>query len=154
MTIVHVEPVINAVRAALIQQAAVAGADPVVETAAAQLVEALGPALRLAAIQLAEQAAAEVDAQLSDQRVDVLLTDGDPTLRVGERTGDDHRPPSAEDLDARITLRLPPSLKQLIEDAAQTTGDSVNGWVMDALHKRARRAPGRRGRDVTDSFDL
>jgi len=148
----HVEPVINAVRAALVQQAAVAGADPVVEAAAGQLVEALGPALRLAAMELAEQAAAEVDAQLPDQRVEVVLSDGDPSLRVSERAGGGDRA-STEDLDARITLRLPPSLKQLIEDAAETKGESVNGWVMDALNKRARRSSGS-NRNITDSFDL
>ena len=148
----HVEPIINGVRAALVQQAATAGNDPVVEAAVQQLAEALGPALRLAAMELAEQAAAEVGAQLPDQRVDVVLSDGDPSLRLSERPGSSERH-VLEDLDARITLRLPPSLKQLIEDAAETKGESVNGWVMDVLNKRARRGPGA-SRNVTDSFDL
>jgi len=150
----HVEPVINTVRGALVQQAAMAASDPVVEAAAQLLSDALGPALRLAAMELAEQAAAEVAAQLPDQRVDVVISDGDPSLRVSDRPGTNERPVT-EDLDARITLRLPPSLKQLIEDAAEIKGESVNGWVMDVLDKRARRAPGpRSGRNVTESFDL
>lgn len=150
----HVEPVINSIRAALFQHAVVSGSDPVVEAAARQLTEAIGPALRLAAMDLAEQAAAEVGAQLPDQRVDVVLTDGDPSLRVSERPGGAERQ-VVEDLDARITLRLPPSLKQLIEDAAETRGESVNGWVMDVLNKRARRSSGAgNSRNVTDSFDL
>jgi uncharacterized protein (DUF1778 family) len=64
---------------------------------------------------------------------------------------DAHEP--AEDFDARITLRLPPSLKQLIEDSAAIDGDSVNSWVVDALGKRAKRAD-RRGRRMTEAFDL
>ena len=35
-------------------------------------------------MEIAEQAAAEVRAQLPEQTVDVVLSDGDPTLRVGE----------------------------------------------------------------------
>lgn len=149
----HIEPVINSIRAALAQQATMSGADPVVEAAAQQLAEALAPAIRLAALELAQQAAAEVAAQLPDQRVDVLLSDGDPLLRVSERPGTSERQVS-EDLDARITLRLPPSLKQLIEDAAETHGESVNGWVMDVLNKRARRSSSGSQRTITDSFDL
>ena len=57
-----------------------------------------------------------------------------------------------EDLDARITLRLPPTLKQLIEDAAQTNGDSVNSWVIDTLGKRANQRG--RGKHYNESFDL
>jgi uncharacterized protein (DUF1778 family) len=44
-------------------------------------------------------------------------------------------------------------LKHLIEDAATTDGGSVNGWVVDALSRRAARPEGR-GRRVTEGFDL
>ena len=58
-----------------------------------------------------------------------------------------------EEFDARITLRLPPSLKRLIEDSASVDGDSVNAWVVDALSKRAKRSvPG--DKRVTQAFDL
>jgi hypothetical protein len=148
---VQIRPVINAVEATLVSQATVASSDPAVEAAVNQLVSALGPALHVAAMEIAEQAAAEVRAQLPDHTVDVVLTDGDPALRVGEapRVTD---PRQAEDLDARITLRLTPTLKQLIEDAAQTNGDSVNAWVVDALGKRARQRG--RGKHYNESFDL
>jgi len=59
---VNVLPVVNTVRATLSHQAALAGADPAVAAAVSQVVEALGPALRLAAMELTEQAAAEVRA--------------------------------------------------------------------------------------------
>jgi hypothetical protein len=148
---VQVGPVINAVEATLVSQATVAGSDPAVETAINQLVAALGPALHVAAMEIAEQAAAEVRAQLAEHTVDVVLSDGDPALRIGEppRLAE---PRQAEEFDARITLRLTPRLKQMIEDAAQTSGDSVNSWVVDALGKQARQRG--RGKHFNDSFDL
>ena len=148
----NVQPVINTVRATLSHQAALAGADPAVGAAVSQVIEALGPALRLAAMELAEQAAAEVRAQLGGHTVDVVVVDGDPSLRVTEPTGP--QPQSqAEDFVSRLTLRLPPSLKELVEGAADRAGESVNAWVVDALGKVAHKGskPGRR---VTESFDL
>jgi len=150
---VHVQPVINAVQAALASQTGLASGDPSVEAAMTHLADALGPALRVAALELAQQAAAEVGAQLSDHAIDVVLVDGDPTLRVTEARPAQERA-SSEDFDARITLRLPPSLKELIEDAAGGRGESVNGWVVDVLSNRAARAKSRPGTKYTQSFDL
>ena len=92
-------------------------------------------------------------AQLPDRVVDLVLVDGDPSLRITEQPP---RPESGttEDLDARITLRVTPTLKTLIEDAAETAGASVNGWVLDALAKRARKSPSGQGFRSTHSFDL
>jgi precorrin-2 methylase len=148
---VQIRPVINAVEASLVSQATVAGNDSAIDAAVSQLVAALRPALQVAAMEIAEQAAAEVRAQLPDHSVDVVLSDGDPALRIGEapRAAEQRQ---AEDFDARITLRLTPTLKQLIEDAAETSGDSVNSWVVDALGKRARQRG--RGKHYNESFDL
>ncbi len=148
----HVQPVLNGLRAALANQGALAGGDPAVDAAVAALIDALGPALHLAAFELAQQAAAELDAQLSDRTVEVVVADGDPALRVTE-VGASQSDVSSEEFDARITLRLPPSLKTLIENSATVDGDSVNAWVVDALSKRAKRGADR-GRQMTDSFDL
>lgn len=148
----HLGPIVHTLQTTLATQAVLAGDDPAVEAAVGQVVAALRPALQAAAIELAEQAAAEVRAQLSDHTVDVVLTEGDPTLRVSD-SPEAERSPAAEDLDARITLRLTPTLKQLIEDAARTAGDSVNSWVLDALAKRAAR-PRRAGYHHNESFDL
>lgn len=149
----HIQPIINAVQAALGRNLEMANSDPAIETAVGQLTEALGPSLRIAAMEIAEQAAAEVRAQLPEHSVDVVLSDGDPTLRISEGPNGPSSRTLAEELDARITLRLPPSLKQLIEDAAQHTGESVNAWVIEALGKRAR--PNRGGnKNFNQSFDL
>ena len=149
----QIEPVINEVREALLGQAALASGDPAVEAAIGHLAAALEPALRHAVLGLAQQAAAEIGAQLADRRVDVVLLDGDPTLRIADAPRRPAAAEPAEDLDARITLRLPPSLKRLVEDAATIDGDSVNAWVVDALSRRARRPHGR-GQRVTEAFDL
>ncbi len=148
----QVEPVLNGVRAALANQATLASGDPAVAAAVAALIDTLGPALHVAALELAQQAAAEVGAQLTDRTVEVVFVDGDPALRVAE-AGTRTSEASGEEFDARITLRLPPSLKTLIESSATHDGDSVNAWVVDALSKRARRG-NNRGRQTTESFDL
>ena len=148
----HVQPIINAVQAALASQASLADGDVAVEEAVDHLIAALGPAIRQAAMDLAEQAACEVRAQLPDRTVDLVLADGDPSLRIAESavTADTS---SAEELDARITLRVPPTLKSLIEEAAEVTGASVNSWVLDALSRRTRTNHSR-GFRTTHSFDL
>lgn len=149
----RVQPLVKTIESSLLNQAALASADPAVEAAVAQLVEGLGPALRLAAMELAEQAAVEVGAQLPEHAVSVLLVDGEPSIQVADQRTPSTDQPSAEEFDARITLRLPPSLKQLVEEAAGLQGDSVNGWVVDALQNRARRSQ-KRGNRISDSFDL
>lgn len=149
----HVEPIISELRIALVGHATLAAGDPAVEGAAAHLAGALEPAVRQAVLALAEQAAAEVAAQLPDRSVDVVLVDGDPTLRLGDAPAGSAEPVSSEEFDARITLRLPPSLKRLIEESASIDGDSVNAWVVEALSKRAKK-PEARGRRVTEAFDL
>jgi HicB family len=149
----QVQPVINAVQAALASQGSLAGGDVAVEEALDHLVTALAPAIRQAAMDLAEQAACEVRAQLPDRTVDLVLSDGDPSLRIAEpAVATDSS--SSEELDARITLRVPPSLKSLIEDAAETAGASVNSWVLDALSRRTRKPQQGQGFRLTHSFDL
>ncbi len=126
-------------------------ADPGVAGAAAGFMEAFRPSVRSALLELAQQAAEEVTAQLGDRRVDVRLMGGDPELVVSpEMRAADER--TSEDLEARITLRLPGSLKGLVEDAAATAGDSVNSWVIDALKSRARRAAP--GSTIEETFEL
>ncbi|MCU1389041.1 MAG: hypothetical protein JWL72_2379 [Ilumatobacteraceae bacterium] len=149
----HIQPIINSVQDALARLGEVANADPAAEAVLDQLTQALGPALRVAAMEIAEQAAAEVRAQLAEHIVDVVLAEGDPTIRITDGPNAPSTRSLAEELDARITLRLAPSLKQLIEDSAQQTGESVNAWVVEALGKRAR--TNRAGtKNYNQTFDL
>ena len=149
----QVQPIVNAVQAALVSQGSLAGGDVAVEEAIDHLTAALAPAIRQAAMDMAEQAACEVRAQLPDRTVDVTVSDGDPSLRIAEPAVTTESN-SAEELDARITLRIPPSLKSLIEDAADTSGASVTSWVLDALSRRARKPANVQGFRATHSFDL
>ena len=129
--------------AALTNQVALAGGDPAVESAARVLRDALRPAGRQLALEFIEQAAAEVDAQLPYHRIEVVLRGGEPALEV--RAGEEgERRPVGEDYEARITLRLPPSLKSAIEEAARVAGESVNSYVVRDLSRLSAR-PGRVG---------
>lgn len=139
--------------AALSDQVAVVSDDPAIERAARALLAGLAPAGRQLALDLAEQAADELRAQMPDAEVEVVLRAGEPVLSIRD-TPSEPGPEIDEDYAARITLRLPPSLKGLIEDAASTRGDSVNGFVVDALsgaaHRQRRASGGRvRGRVAT-----
>jgi len=112
-------------------QVRIAGDDPAVVIAAEVLLQSLEPALRLATFSLAEQAAAEVTAQLPDHTIEVVMTNSQPTL-VARRTGDAVSI-NTEDCDARMTVRLPEKLKDDLEVAASELGDSVNTYVVKAL---------------------
>lgn len=125
------------VEAALTAQLALLGGEPAFGASAEALYAVLEPAFRQLGMDLAQQAAAEVAAQLPDHDVHVVLADGEPSLRV--RTGEATDPPPTDDFDARVTLRLPESLKQLIEEQADHAGDSVNSWVVKTLATRSRR---------------
>ena len=120
---------------AIEQQVLVAGGDPEVEAASRALLSALEPAVRQLAYDLAEQAAAEVSGQLGGYDVDVVLASGEPSIRV--RARDSVEAPAGESLDARITLRLPPTLKELIESAAEERGESLNSWLVKTISIKA-----------------
>jgi hypothetical protein len=142
--------IITKLEAAVDRQALVAGSQPEVDAAAAALLEVLTPALREAVLDLAGQAAAEVAAQLPDREVDVVISDGDPSLRV---TGRDPEMGRDEPLDARITLRLPPRLKSRIESAADERGESVNAWLVRSLSQSASARRKARGGRVTGRIE-
>jgi hypothetical protein len=138
-------------QAALEQQVFLAGGDPAVETAGRALLAAAEPAVRGLALDLVEQAAAEIRAQLPGQRVEVILEEGEPALRV--RPEEPAPAPGGEDAaDARVTLRLSPRLKQIIEDAAAEKGESLNAWLVRTLSAQGGRHP-MRGRRVEGTIE-
>ncbi len=145
----RLDPILTQIDASI--EAQLRFADPAVSDAAAGLLEAFRPTVRAALLEVAQQAAAEVSAQLGDRQVDVRLAAGDPELIVSSAPGGGE-PETSDDLEARITLRLPGSLKGIIEDAASSSGASINSWVVDALKSRARRATV--GSRVEETFEL
>lgn len=135
-------------QATLEQQILLAG-DPAVEAAGRALLAAAAPAVRGLAFDLAEQAAVEVRAQLPGQRVEVILEEGEPALRVRAEEAAPGAAAPEEAADARVTLRLSPRLKEALEEAAACSGESLNGWLVKTLsvqggrrHSRGRRVEG------------
>ena len=80
------------------------------------------------------EAALELNAQLDAAHVEVRIAGRDPEL-VLVREGESAPEPVDEALSARITLRLPESLKQRIESAAARESASVNTWLVQALQR-------------------
>jgi hypothetical protein len=92
------------------------------------------------------EAALELTAQLDSGRVEVRVAGGDPEL-VLVREEETALEPADEAFTARITLRLPESLKVRIEAAANRDGVSVNTWLVQALQRSAEpRSPAGRSR--------
>ena len=129
---------IAGLEAAVDTQLSVAG--PEASELGAQLMAALQPAIERTLTDVLCMAAAEISSQLPGHTVDVKLVEGQPELVV---TSDAPLPPpplSEDDTEARITVRLPAYLKDLIAEAASTSGDSVNSFVIDALRNQAHTA--------------
>jgi len=80
------------------------------------------------------EAALELNAQLDAAHVEVRISGRDPELVLVREDGS---VPEAVDeaFSARITLRLPESLKQRVESAAASEGASVNTWLVQALQR-------------------
>ena len=133
----------------LVAQGRLVGVDPAVEQVIDALVNGLGPAIRQAALDLAEQAAAEVGAQLTSGHIDVVLSDGEPSLVVRSDAGEPSF--STDDLEARMTVRLPTNLKSALEEAADDAGDSVNSFVLKTLATGTTRS--RKGQRIRETFE-
>jgi hypothetical protein len=133
------------------QQVLISGGDAEFEAMATTLLATLQPVMRQIALDLAEQAAVEVSAQLTAHEIDVVLSDGEPTLRV--RPADVATDVASESLDARITLRLPPALKGRVEVAADELGESVNSWLVRTLSSQASERNRRISRRITGSIE-
>lgn len=128
--------VMSEIEASLAGQLRLAGDDPQVLEAGEAILAGLEPAIDRAVMHLAEQAADEVDAQLTGQRVGVELREGTPVLVVQQQ--EDPVTIATDDLEARITLRLSEQLKSVLEDAAGETGESMNTFVVKTLAGKAK----------------
>jgi len=80
------------------------------------------------------EAALELNAQLDAAHVEVRIAGRDPELVLVREDGSISEPVD-EAFSARITLRLPESLKQRVESAAAREGGSVNTWLVQALQR-------------------
>ena len=124
--------------------------DEAVAEAARRIAAALESSLRLRLTDALGEAAAELTSQLPDGHVEVRVSAGEPELVYVPDPG--APPPSGiEDLTARITLRLPETLKTIVDAAAQEAGVSANTWLLQKIPRSAdpkrRNQPG--GRRMT-----
>ncbi|TML58333.1 MAG: hypothetical protein E6G09_00480 [Actinobacteria bacterium] len=124
--------------------------DEAVAEAARRIATALESSLRLRLTDALGEAAAELTNQLPDGHVEVRVSAGEPELVYVPDPG--APPPSGlEDLTARITLRLPETLKSIVDAAAQEAGVSANTWLLQQITRSAdpkrRNQPG--GRRMT-----
>jgi HicB-like protein involved in pilus formation len=83
------------------------------------------------------EAALELSGQLDSGRVEVRIAGGDPELVLVRDEEAAATEPADEAFTARITLRLPESLKGRLEAAATREGVSVNTWLVHMLHQVA-----------------
>jgi hypothetical protein len=123
--------------------------DETVAAAARRIAAALEPSLRLRLMDVLGEAAGELTSQLPNGHVEVRLAGGDPELVYIEEPGGP-MPATDDALSARVTLRLPETLKSIIDAAAQDEGVSANTWLLQQISRSAnpkRRGPG--GRRMT-----
>lgn len=138
----HLSHAITNLEAAVDTQLRIAG--PEVAEAGSQLMAALKPAITQTMMDVISMAVTEIGSQLDTQSIDIKLVDGDPELVVREDPSatppPPHVPPGVDDADeARITVRLPSYLKDMITAEAEVSGDSVNSYVIDVLRQGSRK---------------
>jgi hypothetical protein len=80
------------------------------------------------------EAVLELNEQLESAHVEVRVAGRDLQLVLVREDGTVPEP-ADEAFSARITLRLPESLKQRVESAAAREGASVNTWLVQALQR-------------------
>jgi uncharacterized protein (DUF1778 family) len=141
----RITPYIEAVRDDLLAVASVGQRDG--EELIGRLASALESSLRLRLLEAVTEAAQELSAHIQSGHVEVRLAGSDPTLAFVEEAAEPAAP-VGDDLSARITLRLPESLKSRLDAAASAEGVSVNTWLVQAISRsiesRPPRTPGRR----------
>ena len=143
-----ITPYVDHLRRDLI--AAAEGAGDELRSAAERLSFALDPAARLALMEAISQACSEITAEMPSGGVDVRLDGRDLAFVVDAAPLAPPLPPlpptAAADEDddadagstARITLRLPESVKARAEDAAAEAGQSLNTWLVTAVRNATR----------------
>jgi hypothetical protein len=108
---------------------------------ARRLTDALGSSLRLKVLDLLGQAALEVSSKLPSGHVEVRLAGQEPELVFVDDAPADTAGTVGEELSARITLRLPESLKTSVERAADREGVSTNAWLIRAIARATESRP-------------
>ena len=131
-----ITPYVDSLRRDLVAAAETGGPD--IKTAAERLTMALDPSARLALMEALSHAAAEITSELPSGSVDVRLNgreldfvvSASPTEPLADKVA-----PRVEEVEedvalARITLRIPESVKARAEEFAGRQGQSLNTWLV------------------------
>ena len=153
----ELSPYIESVRAGVVNASSLA--DEQTQHVAQRLGTAIESSTRLALIQALSDAAGTISAELAPSSVELRMVGQDPEFVVSVQTAEAEptllmpEPESASEETAeaedepvaRITLRLPQSVKLRVDDVASSEGISTNAWliraVMDALSERSGSRP-------------
>jgi hypothetical protein len=144
-----ITPYVDSLRRDLAAAAEAGGAEA--KAAAERLALALDPAMRMALMDALSQAAAEITSELPAGSVDVRLRGREPEFVVDVPTMPlaapappaPPLPPEPEEVDedgtvARVTLRIPESLKAKAEEMAAKSGHSLNTWLVNTIRSATR----------------
>jgi len=132
----QIDGYVQALRDDLVRVAAVG--DESTARAAELLAVALEASLGRRLQEALGEAALELSSQLDSGRIEVRIAGGDPELVLVKDDDGAVAEPADEAFTARITLRLPESLKAHLEAAAARDGVSVNTWLVHMLHHAAQ----------------
>ena len=142
MVDMDITPFVEALRRDLAHAAEAAGEEA--RAAADRLALAMDPAVRLMLMDALSEATSEITNELEGISVEVRLRGREPMFVVTGATRmpeppappEPPKPPTPEEAEdegvARITLRLPESLKALAEELAAQRGQSLNTWLVNA----------------------
>lgn len=146
--VMNLEPYLASVAADL--DRATALADEQTRAVAARVASAVEPTLRLVLVQALSDAAASITSDLTDSAVVVRMEGRDPVLAVHRTEAAPPAPPTPPappapvpeppaDLDdgetARVTVRLPQSLKNHLDRLAADAEVSLNTWIVQTLRR-------------------
>jgi hypothetical protein len=123
-----------------------------ISRAAEMLSESLDSSVRLALLDVLSAAADEITASLEGAIIDVRLSGTEPEFVVTV-TSEDHQPEPGEPTaygeaaeeagTARVTFRMPESMKAAVEARAAAEALSVNTWLVRVVNRALERHPGR-----------
>jgi len=131
----------EALQADLRELAALGGDE--VAAAADRLAAAIRSSAGLRLLDARSEAALEISAELPFGHVDIRVAGQDPQFVYVEEEQAEAPAPADDGMTARISLRLPESLKASVEAAAAAEGVSVNTWLVRALQRAVSGGGGR-----------
>ena len=117
--------------------------DETTADAAARLVFSLQASVGMRLLDALSEAALELNEKLPSGHVEVRLAGQDPELvYVSDEPAEAASAAAEAAYTARISLRLPESLKTMLEEAAAREGVSVNTYIVRALSRTSPGTPG------------